>query len=198
LTFALMAKKVLILNSSNQFWGAEVSLTVLLKSLNPDQYKLIVRSDGSGLGSELDSRDISYSKHELELSPFKKNFYRSILLIIKILFQNQSNIIYANNEDLSTLVAMIKIATLFSVKTKLHIRNTPGRYDYYKKLMFIHNDVICNSNYTRNSLVNDLNFYLDRRIHVVANSHGQVIKDTILPFKNYKNYFLTVGMINER
>ena len=108
-----MSKKILILNSSNQFWGAEVSLTILLKGLNPKNYELMIRSDGSGFGAKLDTIRVKYSKCELELSPFKGKFYQSILLILKTLLQKKSNVIYANNEDLSTLIAVVKIVTLF-------------------------------------------------------------------------------------
>ena len=192
-----MNKKILILNSSNQFWGAEVSLTILLKSLHPNEYKLVVRSDGSGFEAELAKIGVSHSSYDLELSPFKKNFFRSAFYLLKVMYQSKANIIYANNEDLSTLVAVVKVMTFFRVKTKVHIRTTPRKYDYYKKLMFVHNDIICNSRYTKNTLLDGINFYSKSKIHLVPNSHGQVEIEESKILDGTNRYFLTVGVIKE-
>lgn len=193
----MIKNNILVINSSNQFWGAESSLMILLKNLNPESYKLIVRSDGNGFDAELDRNNIGYNKYNLELSPFKKNFFVSVLHLLKVIYKSKIRIIYANNEDLSSLIAVIRVITFLFIKTKLHIRNTPGQYDYYKKLMFIHNDVICNSNYTKDQLLNNLNLYSEKKIHIVPNSHGQSLKKTITPCNDYKNYFLSIGRINE-
>ena len=72
------AEKLLIVNSSNKFWGAEVSLLIFLKSLDSINYELVVRKDGEGFSSELQKNDLSYSMFQLELSPFKRQFYKSI------------------------------------------------------------------------------------------------------------------------
>ncbi len=191
-------QKILVLNSSSQYWGAEVSLTVFLESLEEKDFKLIIKSDGIGFEDELEKRRIQYKKLHIELSPYKLKFYQSAFKLMNLLLKNNIRIIYANNEDLSSLVAVIRILSLFYFKTKLHIRNTPQYFDFYKKLMFLHNDIICNSNYTRKTLLKDIHFYNRKKLHIVPNAHGQIKKNAILQFKNYKNYFLSVGMICER
>ena len=191
-----MSQKILIINSSNKFWGAEVSLSIFLRELGETEFELILRNDGSGFSSILDEYSIRYEIIDLELSPKRIAFFYSLLRVLKFLITHRVNTIYANNEDISSLLSIIRVLTLFFIKTKLHIRNTPSNYDYYKKLMFLHNDIICNSNFTKNSLLPNSPIVNKKAIHVVPNSHGQS-KEVSLNNKNSKDYFLTVGRISE-
>ena len=102
-------QKILVLNSSSQYWGAEVSLTVFLESLEEKDFKLIIKSDGIGFEDELEKRRIQYKKLHIELSPYKLKFYQSAFKLMNLLLKNNIRIIYANNEDLSSLVAVIRI-----------------------------------------------------------------------------------------
>lgn len=189
------AKKLLIVNSSNKFWGAEVSLLIFLKSLDSIDYELVVRKDGEGFSSELQKNDLSYSMLQLELSPFKKGFYKSVFKLMKLVAGGKISSIYANNEDLSTLIAVLKILFFFRLKTYMHIRTTPGIHDYYKKIMFLHDGVICNSHFTKRSLLKRVVFRFSKKIHVVPNSHGQNIVEQEVS-SEFENYFVSVGRVS--
>ena len=183
-------KRILVINSSNQFWGAENSLMIFLKHLDSHSFKLLIRDDGQGFDKVLDDKKIKYEKYDLELSPFKMRFYKSVLILIKELFLNKTNIIYANNEDCSSLLSLTKLICLFQLRTILHFRTTPNKYDYYKKLMFFHDDIICNSNFTKHALIRDIKYYLGKRIHIVPNSHGQKNIQKMIILKIIKTIFL--------
>lgn len=200
----IKAKRLLILNSSNSFWGAEVSLSVLLNNLLPNEFKLILKDEGNGFSAYLKEMGISFQLSVLELSPRKLSFIKSIYFLLKTSFKNKTRFIYGNNEDLSTLLAVVRVITLFKVSTTLHIRNSPGSLDYYKKLMFLHSNIICNSEYTKRLLIRNIFLYSKSKIHLIANAHGQkkVTFDgeskSPHTLSDLQPFFLTVGMINKR
>lgn len=198
------ARKLLIINSSNSLWGAEISLSVFLKSLLPDEFKLILKDEGDGFSEYLTQMGISHESSVLELSPRKISFTKAVYFLLKASLKNKARFLYANNEDLSTLLAIVRVVTLFRVATTIHIRNTPGKYDYYKKLMFLHSNIICNSDYTTKSLIGSVFLYWKSRIHLIPNAHGQKknlgaekpqLHDNL---SDSQPFFLTVGMINSR
>ena len=177
---------------------------VFLRSLSIDEFDLVIKSDGDGFSNYLTDLGISYHLTPLELSPRKISFIKSMCLLITEFIKIKARYIYGNNEDLSTLLALSRIATLFSVETTIHIRNPPGKFDYYKKLMFFHKNIICNSKYTKESLTRYIPFYFESKIHLIPNAHGQ---ETVLDKEIYnpsgwvkesQPFFLTVGMINRR
>ncbi len=198
------SERLLIINSSNTLWGAEVSLSVFLKSLFSDEFKLIIKAEGDGFSDYLTQMGISYESSVLELSPRKISFIKSVYFLLKTSLKNKARFLYANNEDLSTLLAFVRVVTLFGVATTIHIRNSPGKYDYYKKLMFLHSNIICNSDYTKKSLIGSVFLYSKSRIHLIPNAHGQEkdlgAEKPQLPenLPDLQPFFLTVGMINSR
>lgn len=187
--------RLIVINSSNKFWGAEISLMVFLKGLQPNEYSLLLREDGEGFSSELKRKGLEYSTLEMELSPFRMKFFKSALQILRLFPIRQRKSVYANNEDLSTLVAVLKILRAFRLRTYLHIRTTPGKYDYYKKLMFLHDGVICNSDYTKRMLLQHIPFKRQKNIHVILNSHGQSVSSQGVNENPYP-YFVTLGRVS--
>lgn len=189
---------MLILNSSNSFWGSETSLLVLLEGLDVKDYNLFIQDSKGNFDYALECRNIPFSKVALELSPYKWGFYKSVFKLLMIVFKYRERKVYCNNDDLSTLVAALKISTFFWLKTFVHVRNIPGSRYYYKKLMFLHNRVICNSNYTKEHLVSDLPLSKDN-LSVVPNPHGQKHKAINFfsdpPIEN--KYILTLGRLQK-
>ena len=197
-------ERLLIINSSNKLWGAEFSLSVFLKSLLSDEFKLIIKAEGDGFSDYLIQMGISFESNVLELSPRKISFIKSVYFLLKTSLKNEARFLYANNEDLSTLLAFLRVVTLFRVETTVHIRNSPGKYDYYKKLMFLHSNIICNSDYTKKSLIGSVFLHSKSKIHLIPNAHGQEkyseAEKQQLPenLSDIKPFFLSVGMINSR
>lgn len=196
-------KKYLIINSSNSFWGSETSLLIFLESLSTQDFKLIINKDGSGFSDRLSDKGIEFELTKLELSPKKMAFFKSLYYLFKTLIESKIKIIYGNNEDLSSLIAVVKIISLFRVETTIHLRNTPKKMDYFKKLMFIHNNIICNSKFTKKKLTESLITIPKSKIHIIVNAHGQK-KESFEKSKTVKRnikknepYFLTVGMISK-
>lgn len=187
---------MLIINSANSYWGAEVSLLTLLNKIKPNKYKLVIRNEHGNLDSLLIENNIEFEKLDIELSPFKLNFIVSVFRIIKMVLKNKIRIIYCNNDDLSSLIAVVKLLLLFNIKTYVHIRNLPGKIDYYKKLMFIHSNIICNSLFTKTQMTQNLK-YVRRNISIVPNAHGQKAINKILESKFNREYLLTVGRIDK-
>ena len=198
------AKKLLIVNSSNQFWGAEISLSIFLKGLTPSEFSLIIKADGNGFSEYLTKQGISFEKNALELSPRKITFIKSIFFLLKASFREKATNFYGNNEDLSTLLAIIRVLSFFKIKTSIHIRNSPNKFDYYKKLMFVHSNIICNSKYTKKSLTKSVFLHPKSQIHLIPNAHGQKhtsnnnLKIQKTSLQKLNPFFLTVGMINRR
>ena len=184
---------MLILNSSNHHWGAEASLLLLLKDLDKSIYKLLIRNEPGDFESALKNKNISFSKINLTLSPFKISFYYSLFILIKVVLKYKIKNCYCNNDDLSTIVACLKIISFFNLNTFVHYRNFPNKNDYYKKLMFIHNTIICNSEFTQLSLLKNIRYKFNNTL-VIPNGHGQ--KKYQQEKRSKENFFLTVGRID--
>jgi len=187
---------ILIINSANSYWGAEVSLLSFLKKMPTKDYSLFIKDEKGSFDKILKKNKIKFRKIKLELSPKKPYFYVSVFKILIMIFKYKINTLYGNNDDLSTLLAFVRIILFFRVKTILHFRNLPNNYDYYKKLMFFHTKVICNSNYTKSSLIKNLK-HSPKNLKVIYNGHGQKFtSSTEITNPLSKNYFLTVGRLD--
>jgi len=187
--------KILILNSANSYWGAEVSLMTFIENIPAHSYSLYIRNEPGDFEHLLKSKNIAFSKISLELSPYKIKFYSCLFTLKKIIKSEKQTVVYCNNDDLSTLVATLKIISFFRIKTFIHIRNIPREFDYIKKLMFFHNKVISNSRYTLNSLVKGL-VCKPTNISIIHNAHGLDNSSFKKQEKtNLGKYLLTVGRL---
>jgi glycosyltransferase involved in cell wall biosynthesis len=70
--------------------------------------------------------------------------------------------------------------------------------------MFLHNNIICNSEYTKESLLRSIFLYAKSRIYLIGNAHAQKNESCVGESKpphmspDLQPFFLTVGMINSR
>jgi len=186
---------MLILDSTNSYWGAEISLLSFLDGISPKCYSLLIRKEPGDFEKFLAEKKIHYRKIPMELSPKKIRFYSCLMLIIRLVKSEKHKIVYCNNEDLSTLIAFMRVITFFKTKTFIHIRNIPRKYDYFVKFMFIHTKVISNSYYTQSCLFNSLK-NKPKNGTVIYNAHGYNLDNIKLKkIKRDKIILLTVGRI---
>lgn len=163
---------MLILDTSNNYFGAEVSLLVLLRALRPNSFDLVIQNEPGDFEERLQLEGIPYRKTQMTLSPRRKGFLGTVKALDKLISTRGHTIVYANNDDGSMLLAALKLRRFMTIKTFVHMRMKPGNGDYLRRLMFLHNGVIANSKFVAGALAAAIP-WTPANIRVIYNSHAR-------------------------
>jgi glycosyltransferase involved in cell wall biosynthesis len=199
-----MNKNYLFFNSSNKIGGAEKSFLELLSGFDYNEKKdisIILPNEKGNLKSKIKNlgyKNIYSITIEFPYYRNHKDFFICIKKVINIMLKHNVDVVYSNQPQLSFFLVFLKFWFFLKckkIKTIIHIRNILSFRFLFINLIFLNNELIFNSYYTKEKTLKCFTSkLLKRKTHIIYNSIN-VETEKIKSISSYdENKKIIIGM----